>query len=290
MNTCQGVKEMDVTRRRVLIVNADDFGLAEGVSRGIIHCHKNGIVTSTTLMANMPSAREAASMARDVPGLSVGVHLVLTAGKPVRPPEKVPSLVRDGRFVKNMWRLMSVNRVQVRDEWRAQIEQALSFGITPTHLDSHHNVHFIPGLTEVAVDLAREYKIPAMRTCTRQDIRPDVLHLSPTLVLLYSHYCSRARRLVERSGLGYNHRLIGLTPNGVALDPGRMEKALSVTGDGVFEMVCHPGFADDELRSISSLTGSREVELATMTSPTVRKMVADAGFELLSYSIFRKDG
>ncbi len=281
---------MEATRRRMLIVNADDFGLTEGVSQGIIHCYKHGIVTSTTLMANMPYARVAAAMAKEVPGLSVGIHLVLTAGVPVRPPEKVSSLVRHGRFEKNVWRFLFANRVQVRDEWRAQIERVLDLGIRPTHIDSHHNVHFLPGLTKIAVDLAREYGIPAMRVCTSEDIRVAVSCVRPQLALAYSYSCSHAARFVRLSGLGHNERLLGLNPNGVALDENRVKMALGVPGDGVFEMVCHPGFVDEELRRISSLTDARQVELDTVTSPSVRKAVFDAGFQLCSYDIFRKDG
>src|SRR5256712_3264171 len=79
-----------------LIVNADDFGLTEQVSRGILDAHREGIVTSTTLMANGGAFDAAVTLARRSPPLSVGVHLHLTQGAPLSPPSKIPTLV-DGR-------------------------------------------------------------------------------------------------------------------------------------------------------------------------------------------------
>src|SRR3989442_12181882 len=82
-----------------LIVNADDFGRSAGVDRGILRAHREGIVTSTTFMANAPRADEAAALARATPTLDVGVHLVLTHDRPLTDPVRIPSLVRaDGSF------------------------------------------------------------------------------------------------------------------------------------------------------------------------------------------------
>ena len=83
-----------------LIVNADDFGMAPAITDAIIDCHRRGIVTSTSLMANLPAAEHAAWRAQEVPGLGVGIHLNLTQGPPLSPPERIPMLVgTDGEFL-----------------------------------------------------------------------------------------------------------------------------------------------------------------------------------------------
>ncbi|HLN62643.1 MAG TPA: ChbG/HpnK family deacetylase, partial [Symbiobacteriaceae bacterium] len=125
---------------RCLIVNADDFGLSESVSRGIIAAHRQGILTSTTFMTNFPWAPEMAPMLAEAPSLGVGVHLNLTTGEPVLAPEQVPTLVDGrGRFVKSMLHLLTrVEMSQVRAEWSAQVEKGIQLlGRLPTHLDTH---------------------------------------------------------------------------------------------------------------------------------------------------------
>ena len=97
-----------------LIVNADDFGLTLGVSKGIVDAHKEGIVSSTTLMANGAAFGTAVSISRRTPGLGIGVHLNLTTGKPVSPARSIPTLVdRDGRLHLNPGRLL-------RRSWRGR--------------------------------------------------------------------------------------------------------------------------------------------------------------------------
>src|SRR4030043_336716 len=87
-------------KRKMLIVNADDFGMSEEISDGIITAHLEGIVTSTSLMVNMPDAKRAVRLAQQTPSLDVGMHLNMTEGHPVLPPEKVPTLVNNtGEFL-----------------------------------------------------------------------------------------------------------------------------------------------------------------------------------------------
>ncbi len=106
-----------------LIVNADDFGYTPGVTRGIVRAHREGIVTSTTMMANAPDTESAARAARSTRSLDVGVHLVFTYGRPLTPPEKVPSLITaDGTFprVGELMRSGKPSAEQALAEARAQ--------------------------------------------------------------------------------------------------------------------------------------------------------------------------
>src|SRR5690606_12551664 len=159
-----------------LIVNADDYGLTEGVSEGIRRAHLDGILTTTTAMMNMPSVMADLKLGRELcPNLGFGVHLVLTQGKPVRPPEKVPTLVRrDGRFYSVLQIIEAVegmNPVELRDEWRAQIERFLETGIPIDHIDSHHHVVMRNEHTlRVALDLASEYGVAIRNPFIRPEL------------------------------------------------------------------------------------------------------------------------
>ncbi len=155
--------------RSLLIVNADDFGISEGVNRGIVEAHLNGILTSTTVMANMPAFEQAAQLRRDHPTLATGVHLNLTAGRPILPPHQLQSLVdREGRFLGGSRLLLglTVGRIDLRHaeaELSAQLERAIWAGFSPDHLDSHHHLHCHPMLQPIVVRLAQRYGIRAIR-------------------------------------------------------------------------------------------------------------------------------
>jgi predicted glycoside hydrolase/deacetylase ChbG (UPF0249 family) len=153
-----------------LIVNADDFGWTEGVNRGIVETFRNGIVTSTSLLANGAAFADALEKASSAPGLGVGVHLNLSDGAPVADRESVTSLLNDeGEFAGGPESLL-LRRArrglllgEVEREWEAQIEKVRDAGIEPTHLDGHKHVHMLPGLFEIALKLAKRHEIGAIR-------------------------------------------------------------------------------------------------------------------------------
>ncbi|MFF2877105.1 chitin disaccharide deacetylase [Gottfriedia sp. NPDC057991] len=144
-----------------LIVNADDFGYSKGVNYGIIEAHLNGIVNSATMMMNMYAVEHGIELAKLHPTLGLGVHLVLTAGKPLL--TDLQTIVdQNGAFLKNSyWYDNPVANVEeVEKEWDAQIQKFLSFGLKPSHLDSHHHVHMIPILHPVIAKLSQKYDLP----------------------------------------------------------------------------------------------------------------------------------
>ncbi|PGL71598.1 chitin disaccharide deacetylase [Bacillus sp. AFS055030] len=144
-----------------LIVNADDFGYSKGVNYGIIEAHLNGIVNSATMMMNMYAVEHGVELAKLHPTLGLGVHLVLTAGKPLL--TNLQTIVdQSGDFLKNSyWYNNPVIKVEeVEKEWDAQIQKFLSYGLNPSHLDSHHHVHMIPILHPVIAKLSQKYDLP----------------------------------------------------------------------------------------------------------------------------------
>ncbi|HYG56924.1 MAG TPA: ChbG/HpnK family deacetylase [Symbiobacteriaceae bacterium] len=266
-----------------LIVNADDFGLTAGVSRGIIKAHRQGILTSTTFMVNWPWAAELAPMLREVPDLGVGIHLNLTSGRPVLPPEQVPTLVnRQGSFLKSLLHLYTaVDPADARREWSAQVEKGIRLlGRLPTHLDTHRYLQGHPRYATVMIDVARTYNIPAVR-CLYPG--PD-LALSdmvgpwnPTR-LLVERFLRRSAEMVAGSGLACAQATMAGD-----FDLPKLMRKLGRVGPGVTELVSHPGEVDDQLRSLSSLQEHREVELAALTAPDVRRRVEEAGITLVHF-------
>lgn len=124
------------------IVNGDDFGARQGINRGIVEAHCHGVLTSTSLMVNMPASEEAAILSRKLPELSVGLHINITT--------------EDGELVVDL---------TAPDQCRAELNRQLErfqelIGRLPTHLDSHHNIHRSPQLLPHFLNLAQQYRLP----------------------------------------------------------------------------------------------------------------------------------
>jgi len=232
-----------------LIVNADDFGRSAGVDRGIIRAHREGIVTSTTFMANAPGAEIAAALARATPTLDVGVHLVLSYARPLTDPARIPSLVRaDGTFGRPSQLLTrDLDRDEALIEYRAQFARARELiGHVPSHIDTHHWVHDHPALSWAVCELAVDTGAAARTHTPRQR----------------DEYRAKGVRTTDHFVREFQH-------------PGHIEVAdllavITRLEDGVTELMCHPGEPDPELLATSAYARERPIELATLTDPRVR--------------------
>ena len=259
-----------------LIINADDFGLSPGVSRGIALAAKTGVLTSTTIMGNMPKLYDHLKLL-DGTQLGLGIHLVLSSGKPILAPDVVPSLVdAHGCFRRDFRQAVKLaSPHEVKQEWQAQIEHILGLSVKPTHIDSHHHVHMAPKLTRIAVDLAHRYGIPAIRRLTTSDVaREQGLRVAA----MVSGLVIPSTRIIALSGLKYPERLIALTEENL--------KRLPTMGEGTYEVFCHPGLVDEELCSKSSLLSEREDELRLLTTPSTRRLLEQARVELVNFGVF----
>jgi hopanoid biosynthesis associated protein HpnK len=286
-----------------LIVNADDLGWTEGVNRGIAEAHRNGIVTSASLLANGSAFASGVEVARSVPGLGVGVHLNLSDGPPVAARELVTSLVNDrGEFEggpENL--LLRVARGglalhEVEQEWEAQIEKVRDAGIQPTHLDGHKHVHMLPGLFEIALRLAKRYGIGAIRVAHEASSLRAALSTGEelhTAAVLKQGVQARglkllardARELAERAGISTADYFCGIAQTGEMTKQG-VAQLLRSLPDGTTELMCHPGYADQALRNTATrLQGSRQTELQILTDVEVRNLVASQGIRLIDYGL-----
>lgn len=275
---------------RCLIVNADDFGLTEGVSRGILQAHRDGLVTSTTFMTNFPWAPQMAPLLADAPDLGVGIHLNLTTGRPLLPAKAVPTLVtREGAFSKALTHLVArVDPAEVEQEWAAQIERGIELlGRLPTHLDTHRYLQGYPAFGAVMIRLAQTYTIPAVRNLyPGRQMRPAgrLGALNPANWVV-DRYLQRSSQAVLASDLACPQAiLVG------DFDREMLLGRLAGLEEGVTELVCHPGIVDESLRAITSLVEQREVELGALTDPSGLAMIAEQGIQLIHFGDLAQGG
>lgn len=282
---------------RRLIINADDFGLTRGVNRGIAEAHERGIVTSTTLMANGPAFCEAVGLSKSTARWSVGCHVVLVDGEPLIDPSRLSSLVaprdsqrfRDG-LVGFAARAFSrqLDPGQIEAETTAQIRKLQSHGVAVTHVDTHKHTHTFPVVLEGVLRAARTCSVSAIRN-PFDVIAADFVRAQKGLWKRYAQaktlrgLAGHFRKAVAKAGLRTPDGTLGIVVTG-RLDAGLFHAIAETMPEGSWEFVCHPGYIDDDLRSVSTrLRQSREQELAVLTSSEARQALADRGIELISY-------
>lgn len=246
-----------------LIVNADDFGRSPGIDRGVLRAHREGIVTSTTFMANAPQAESGAKLVRATPSLDVGVHLVLTYARPLTDPARIPSLVRpDGAFYRPTELLdRRIDRDDALTEYRAQYARTRELiGREPTHIDTHHWVHDHPALSRAVLELARETGAAA-RTHTPEQ---------------RDEYRAKGVRTPDHFTREFQH------PGNI--DVGFLLALLGRIEDGVTELMCHPGEADADLVATSAYARERPIELETLTDARVRAALERQRISLTTFA------
>jgi predicted glycoside hydrolase/deacetylase ChbG (UPF0249 family) len=285
---------------RRLIVNADDLGLTGGVNRAIAECHRRGIVSSATLMATGARFDEAAAMARELPGLSVGCHIVLVDGRPVLPPGQVRSLLAKGtdRFhytIAEMLRAMAAGgfrEKEVTAEAEAQISRLRAAGIAISHFDSHKHTHLFPRILRPLLRVAKANRIPAVRNPFdapgvipwRQALGRRMLFTRKAgIAVLTALLRQRWLREVRDSGLATTDGCLGVAATGSLTEAG-VRAMLERTPKGCWELVCHPGYNDSELDTIRTfLRASREVEMAALAAITPEELRQRYGVELAGF-------
>jgi hypothetical protein len=275
---------------KFLIVNADDFGLTQGITRGIIDGANNGIITSTSVLINEMIYEKISVDKEDCSKLGVGLHLNITQGRPILPAVDVTSLVSLDGYFKKPEQLFAhpdkIHPAQVEKEWRAQIAAfRTNFGI-PDHLDSHHHVHLYPSLFNIFCQLAVEMVLPVRFPIQAESV-PEFeifpLSFAEGTELLESHWYEE-QNLLDLIKLRYPDHF---TDNFLYFNkekPKTIERLLQSLPEGNNELMCHPGYVDERLPMVSTLTGRRKDELDILMAPSTREMLKDAGIELIKFS------
>jgi len=286
---------------RRLIINADDFGFTLGVNRAIIEAHTHGVVTSSTLMANGAAFEQAAEIAKTVPNLSVGCHVVLIDGEPVLGPDGIPSLVsrrsssprfRDGLKAFATRALAGLlDPEQIEAEASAQIRKIQSAGISVSHVDTHKHTHLFPAVLYPLLRAAASCGVRAVRNPfgPRRPLRSHRLFARPSLWSRYAEvrilraFSGKFRSAVDRHGFATPDGTLGIVVTG-KLDEALFRAIAENVPDGTWEFVCHPGYYDDDLRAARTrLREAREIELRVLTLPEARSLLSREGIELISY-------
>jgi chitin disaccharide deacetylase len=288
-----------------LILNADDFGLTRGVNAGIIRAHREGILTSATLMANGPAFEGAVEGALANSNLGVGCHLVLVGGFSVASPEEIPTLAgRDGRLPASLATLVAkvtTGRIRAMDmerELLAQIEKIRRAGIDPTHLDTHKHAHAHPGVLEAVGRVARQTGITQLRKPMEnlrdswRSVRDNGGSVSRQLAAAAAvrAFAPRFRAMARKYGLITPDHFLGLAATG-HLGPAALCRLIDTLAEGRTEIMLHPGICDEDLAKTGSrLQAQRQLELEGLLAPEAKGAVARHGVRLISYRELGKPG
>jgi predicted glycoside hydrolase/deacetylase ChbG (UPF0249 family) len=241
-----------------LIINADDFGLTNGVTYGIYDAIKNGVVTSTTMLVNTPGSELAGKLVKDDDELNVGLHLNLSLGKPLTACESLVD--ENGNFIKPK-KLKSDEQYDEKEIYRELEAQYIKFvsltGKKPTHADSHLYSHQIfPKVRRQAKNLSDEVGIP-LRQCNTKYYKEV-------------YFEGRFKQKNEESMEVMKEKLKKLIIENCKRD--------------YVELMVHPGYIDMELLEISSYNFHRVVEGAVLKSPEIKKYIEKNMVELISFT------
>ncbi len=277
-----------------LIINADDFGLSPGANRAIITAWRDGILTSASLMVNGAAFDEAVTLARENPGLQVGLHLTLVQGKATAPYDGMPSLTdRQRNFPDDpvmagmRYFFLKSLRKQLRTEIEAQIVKFVETGLPLSHVDGHLNIHMHPTVFDILLQLMPKYGIATFRL-SRERLVVDLSLARRRIVgkvadaFIFGRLAARCRPELDMRRIGYASEVKGL------LNSGRMTEAYLLAAldrlrDGVTEIYFHPGcHPDEELRKWMP-DYRHEEELAALTSPRVKERLRELGIGLRNY-------
>ncbi len=258
------------------IINADDFGWSAGVTDGILQAHRQGVLTSTTLAANMPDAARAAELARALPTLGVGVHLNACQGRPLT--EQAAEALADSDGVMRLTGPDVIARcirrrgtvAAVLAEFEAQIRRVGELGIRPTHLDSHRHVHAWRPVAAGVARLARQFGIPHLRRPVEQlpgrwPAAPAKQVRTAALLRMMGWLVPGAARVLQPTRGTWGIRHTG------CIDAAWLILAAERLSEGLMEIMVHPGFAEDLDLGQTRLVASRRLELEALCDPAVRQ-------------------
>jgi hopanoid biosynthesis associated protein HpnK len=263
-----------------LVVNADDFGFTPDVNEGIVEAHRHGILTATTLMANGAAFDDAVKLAREVPSLDIGCHLVLIGGRSLTTASALP------RSVPQLLGALARREIRVYEELAAQIRRILDAGVRPTHLDTHKHTHLAPPVLDAVARLGEEFGIRWVRrpfdfplNALRGTVPRVKRMTSDALGLLRRRF----HRVLERHGCRTTDHFAGFQITG-RFRTDQLVELLNVLPEGSTELMCHPGRCGKALLNAPTrLKESREHELAALVAPEVRQALERNRIELVTY-------
>lgn len=275
-----------------IIINADGFGRCEAINKAIAEAHTNGVLTSATIMTNMPAAAEAVKIAKKLPGLGVGVHLNLFEGPPVSNDSSVGCLLdADGRFALSVFRLALVSvaghkfRNAIRTEMAAQVQWLLDQGLTPTHLDSYKHIHGFPAIYSIVCGLARHFEIAAVRFTFEPK---QISHMPWPLTTEVGRDKAKKARIMARINRMQNpdflktDALLGVAHEG-KIDVNFFRAVTLYTPVTTAEVMTHPALPDAAEQDDPEVLHQQKAEVAALCSDRTKKYFNDSQIKLVHY-------
>ena len=267
---------------RRLIVNADDFGRSASINQAVIRAHREGILTTASLMVNEPAYEEAVALARENPTLGVGLHLTLLCGQAALPPDQIPGLVNArGEFPTNPagagFRYFFLRRLRepLRRELHAQFQKFRATGLPLDHVNGHLHLHLHPTVFGILMADAGELGIKRLRLTVdplRLNLRAASGHLAYRAlhVAIFHPLSARARPALAQRGIRHTQAVFGLLQN-ARVDEAYVTRLLPLLPAGDSELYSHPSL--DEFKN----------EFDALISPVVREQVKQLGIKLIRY-------
>jgi predicted glycoside hydrolase/deacetylase ChbG (UPF0249 family) len=267
-----------------LVINADDLGISRGVNTGIMEAARAGVVTSASMLVNLPGFANALDRAASCAPLSIGLHLNLTLGRPL---SKASSLTRPdtGEFypLAVLITKASLGRLDAEDiagECKAQIDRMTDAGFPPTHLDSHRHIHAHPAIFGAVRDAAASRGLSRIRVPC-EPLRVNAGDWRATLKKAGLLIAARSTR--EMTDGGSTDHFFGLSLQGGQHFTSRLFHLIPRLPEGTSELMVHPGYADSSLARQDSYTKERETELAALCSRDFRALIARFAVTLTSF-------
>ena len=236
--------------RKFLIVTADDFGIDEAVNRAVFEAAQSGVLTAASLMVGAPAAADAVAIARALPSLRVGLHVVLTDGWSMLPPRVIPDLVDGGgRFMRSMVadavRAFASARIQrqIAAEIRAQFQAFRATGLELDHVNAHKHFHVHPTLLRLILEIGSEFGVRSMRVpqeplwlarASGSKALAGAVFLRPWLALM--------KLRLREHGVMHNDSVFGIACSG-NVDEATLLTILAKLPPGATEIYLHPGMS-----------------------------------------------
>jgi chitin disaccharide deacetylase len=281
---------------KFLIICADDFGLSPAINEAVRAGVLNGVLTAASLMVGAPAATEAAQIARDLPNLRVGLHVVLADGHSTLPKQQIPDLVDDRGCFQNGMLSDSIGfyartrvREQLEAEIRAQFAAFARTGLTLDHVNAHKHFQLHPGVLGMITRIGREYGTFAIRVPEEPlwfaKWAGGMASLAGSVCLL--PWLGLMRQRLRSRGMLFNDQVFGIACSG-RLDEQVMLAILERLPGGTTEIYLHPA-ANPEQPITPSMAEYRHMdELAALLSPRVAAAVTASRAAVGGYSDLRR--
>jgi len=282
-----------ISGKRFLIVNGDDFGWTEGINRGIVQAHREGILTSATLLTCMPGSEHAVELANKNPSLGLGIHLSYTLGK-IFPSTLAPGLYTlEGkpRFsVVGLWMAVAMSkklREQLYRLFQYQIIWGKERGVEITHIDTHKHLHIWPVIVDLLGGLCLEFGIPAIRL-PYESAWWELPHNWKTGIplIFLSVFRPITKKIVSSYDLRMPDHFRGIIYTGL-WTKSRFMRVLESLSDGVTEIMFHPGYSMGLHEMPTRLVSSREEEISILTDRSVLDYCRENDIELTNFELFK---